>query len=110
MFAVTTSAPILSSLTQWLDDVRIIRLENKLSEGEIERLMAQIYVFHRMAYDYDRKEDFVHVGSTLVRHYESGLINLRQLVRLSTEVFDLIYSYPDYHFDAMTKEIDSAFA
>jgi hypothetical protein len=110
MFAVTTSAPILLSLAQWLDDVRIIRLENKLSEGEIERLMAQIYVFHRRAYAYDRKEDFVHVGSALVRHYESGLINLRQLVRLSTEVFDLIYSYPDYHFDAMTKEIDSAFA
>jgi hypothetical protein len=110
MFAVTTSPPMLSSLAQWLDDARIIRLENRLSEGEIERLMAQIYVFHRRAFDYDRKEDFVHVGSTLVRHYESGLINLRELVRLSTEVFDLIYSYPDYHFDAMTKEIDSAFA
>lgn len=109
MFAVTPSTSALD-YPSWIDESKTIHLDNRLSEGEIETLLAQIYVFHRQAYDYDRKEAYMEVGSKLISYYESGRINLRELIRLSTEVFDLLYSHRDYHFDSLIREIDSAFA
>ena len=93
MFAATTSQVALD-YTSWLDPDKIIRLENRLSPGEIEELLARIYVFHRKAFGYDRKANFAETSSELISLYESGRFNLRELIRVSTEAFDLIYTYP----------------
>lgn len=109
MFAVTTSALALD-YTSWLSKDKVIRLQNLLSPGELESLMAQIYVFHRQAYSYDKKEMFLDVACKLIARYEAGLFNLRELIRLSVQVFDLLYAHPDYSPDLMAKEVDRAFA
>jgi len=95
MFAATTSQVALD-YTSWLDPDKIIRLENRLLSGEIEELLARIYVFHRKAFGYDRKADFAETSLELIGLYESGRFNLRELIRVSTEAFDLIYTYPGY--------------
>lgn len=109
MFAATESA-ISLDYESWLDDEKVKHLDARLSPGEIEELFARIYVFHSRAYSYDRKEDFADVGMKLIGFYEAGLFNLRELIRYSTEVFDLLYAHPDYMYDSLAKEIDRAFA
>ena len=95
MFAATTST-IALDYTSWLDPQKIIQLEGRLMPGEIEELLARIYVFHRKAFKYDRVADFAKTSSELIELYENGRVNLRELIRVSTEAFDLIYTYPEY--------------
>jgi P-loop Domain of unknown function (DUF2791) len=95
MFAATTSEVALD-YASWLDPEKVIRLESKLSPGEIEELLARIYVFHRKAFGYDRKAHFADTSAELISFYESGRFNLREIIRVSTEAYDLIYTYPGY--------------
>ena len=95
MFAATTSA-IALDYEGWLDPTKIIRLDSRLSPGEIEELLARIYVFHRKAFEYDRTASFADTCAKLISLYENGRFNLRELIRVVTEAFDLIYTYPDY--------------
>lgn len=95
MFAATTSEVALD-YASWLDPDKVIRLESRLSPGEIEELLARIYVHHRKAFGYDRKADFADTSSELITLYETGRFNLREMIRVSTEAYDLIYTYPGY--------------
>jgi hypothetical protein len=95
MFAATTSEVALD-YASWLDSEKVIRLESRLSPGEIEELLARIYVHHRKAFDYDRKADFADTSAELISLYETGRFNLREMIRVSTEAYDLIYTYPGY--------------
>src|SRR5204862_707074 len=84
MFAATASE-ISLDYNSWLDEGKVILL-HRISRGEIEKLMGLIAVYHSRAYEYDHKDGFLKVSNRLVDLYESGIFNLRTLIRYAIEV------------------------
>jgi hypothetical protein len=108
MFAATTSE-ISLDYNSWLDEEQVILL-HRISQEEIEKLTARIAVSHARAYDYDHKDDFLKVIYRLIDFYESGIFNLRTLIRYSVEVLDLISQHPNYSFTKLLRELNHAFS
>jgi hypothetical protein len=95
MFAVTPSANTFD-YRRWLNESQILALEGYLPAAALEELMARLYVLHRQAYAYDRSDQYLDVSQGLLECLESKLINLRQTIRLATEIYDLCYAHPDF--------------
>ena len=95
MFAVTPSANTFD-YRRWLHDEQVLPLTGYLSDRALDDLMARLYALHKQAYAYEREDAY----STLARGVREGLkqrlINLRQTIRLATEVYDLCYAHADY--------------
>lgn len=104
MFAVTPSANTFD-YRRWLHDEQILPLSGYLSDHALDELMARLYALHKQAYSYEREGAY----STLSRGVREGLaqrlINLRQTIRLATEVYDLCYAYPDYSAAQAVEEL-----
>lgn len=95
MFAVTPSASTFE-YRRWLDEDQILTLNGHLPADEIDKLMAQIHALHRQAYSYERDISHFDLSQGVQECLERRLINLRQTIRLATEIYDLCYAYPDY--------------
>jgi hypothetical protein len=95
MFAVTPSASTFD-YRRWLQEDQIIALTADLSAGAVDELMTRLAALHRQAYAYDRPDQHAAVAQGLRECLESRLINLRQLIRLATEVYDLDYAHPEF--------------
>ncbi len=95
MFAVTPSASTFD-YQRWLHEDQIIALTANLDAAALEDLMARLYVLHRQAYGYDRSEQFLDISEGLLECLEGRLINLRQTIRLATEIYDLCFVHQDY--------------
>jgi hypothetical protein len=95
MFAVTPSASTFD-YRRWLSEDQILTLTGDLPADEIDKLMAQIQMLHRQAYSYNRNVSHLDVSQGVRECLERSLINLRQTIRLATEIYDLCYAYPDY--------------
>jgi len=95
MFAVTPSASTFD-YRRWLKEEQIIALSPHLSAGAVDDLMARLSALHRQAYVYERRDLHTEVSRGLRECLESRLINLRQMIRLATEVYDLSYAHPDF--------------
>ena len=104
MFAVTPSASTFD-YRRWLHEDQIIALNANLSAQALDDLMARLYVLHRQAYGYDRSEQFLDVSQGLLECLEGGLINLRQTIRLATEIYDLCYAHADYNANQAVGEL-----
>ena len=104
MFAVTPSASTFD-YQRWLHEDQIIALNANLSAQALDDLMARLYVLHRLAYGYDRSEQFLDVSQGLLECLEGGLINLRQTIRLVTEIYDLCYAHADYNANQAVSEL-----
>jgi hypothetical protein len=104
MFAVTPSASTFD-YQKWLHEEQIIQLTASLNGAALDDLMARLYVLHRQAYGYDRSEQFLDVSSGLLECLESRLINLRQTIRLATEIYDLCYAHADYSATQAVNEL-----
>jgi hypothetical protein len=95
MFAVTPSANTFD-YRRWLYEDQIIALKGRPSAAELDELMARLYVLHRQAYSYERADQYLDVAQGLLECLENGLINLRQTIRLATEIYDLCYAHADF--------------
>ena len=96
MFALTPSASTFD-YRRWLSDDQIIALGSQLSAEALDELMARLYVLHRQAYGYERSDNYLDVAHGLLECLEGKLINLRQMIRLATEIYDLCYAHPDFN-------------
>ena len=104
MFAVTPSASTFD-YRRWLDEDQIITLNGHLPADEIDKLMAQIHVLHRQAYSYKQNVSHLEISQGIQDCLDRRLINLRQTIRLATEIYDLCYAYPDYNATQAVEEI-----
>jgi hypothetical protein len=104
MFAVTPSASTFD-YRRWLDEDQIITLNGYLPADEIDKLMAQIYILHCKAYSYERNMPHFDVSQGVRECLEKRLINLRQTIRLATEIYDLCYTYSDYNATQAVEEM-----
>ncbi|MCI0488164.1 MAG: DUF2791 family P-loop domain-containing protein [Blastocatellia bacterium] len=104
MFAVTPSANTFD-YRRWLSEEQILPLEGNLSAAALDELMARLYVLHRQAYSYDLSDRYLEASHGLLECLENGLINLRQTIRLATEIFDLCYAYPDFSAEQAVAEL-----
>ncbi|MEN3335581.1 MAG: hypothetical protein V7641_4946 [Blastocatellia bacterium] len=104
MFAVTPSANSFD-YRHWLHDEQILPLSGYLSERALDELMARLYALHKQAYLYERDDACLTLSRGVCEGLEQRLINLRQTIRLATEVYDLCYAYPDYSAAQAVEEL-----
>ncbi len=104
MFAVTPSASTFD-YRRWLNDDQIIALGSQLSAEALDDLMARLYVLHRQAYGYERSDNYLDVAHGLLECLDGRLINLRQMIRLATEIYDLCYTHPDFKATQAVNEL-----
>jgi hypothetical protein len=95
LFAVTPSANTFD-YRRWLNEDQVLALNRYLPPAALDELMARLYVLHRQAYVYNNSEQFLDVAQGLLECLDSNLINLRQVIRLAVEIFDLCYAHKDY--------------
>jgi len=107
MFAVTPSANTFD-YRRWLHDEQILTLGGHLPAAALDELMARLYVLHRRAYNYERHARYLEVAQGLLECLERNLINLRQTIRLATEIYDLCYAYPDFSAAQAVEELRRA--
>ena len=59
-------------------------------------LVTRLCALHRNAYSYDHAVQHLDVAQALMECLENGLINLRQAIRLATEIYDLCFAHADF--------------
>jgi hypothetical protein len=106
-FAVTPSANTFD-YRRWLGDEQVLALNKYLPPAALDELMARLHVLHRQAYAYNHSEQFLDVSQGLLECLDSNLINLRQVIRLAVEIFDLCYAHKDYHATQAVAELRGA--
>ncbi len=104
MFAVTPSASTFD-YRRWLKEDQIIALTAHLQPAAVDELMARLAALHRQAYGYERGNHHADVSAGLRECLEGRLINLRQMIRLATEVYDLCYAHPDFDVPQAVAEL-----
>ena len=107
LFAVTPSANSFD-YKRLLDEEQILQLKKYLSPEALDELLTRLYVLHRQSYNYDNNGQFVDVAQGLLECLDSNLINLRQVIRLSVEIFDLCFAYQDYDANQAVTELRRA--
>ncbi len=95
MFAVTPSANSFD-YRRWLNENQILTLRGRPSKAEMDLLVARLYELHQQAYSYDRGDQCPNIAQGLTECLENGLINLRQTIRLATEIYDLCFAHSGF--------------
>jgi hypothetical protein len=95
MFAVTPSASTFD-YRRWLDEDEIIELSAQLPVKAVDELMFRLFQLHREAYSNNRADHHQEVAQGLLECMEGKLINLRQMIRLAMEIYDISYAHPDF--------------
>jgi hypothetical protein len=108
LFTVTRSENRLP-LEAWLDDGKVLILEPHHSAQEIGQFMQQVMGYHGQAYGYEAGERQRQVRRAAAEHLalgmRSGRLSIRGVVRMTVELFDLLYLYPDYEVTALLDEL-----
>lgn len=107
LFAVTPSANTFD-YRRWLGDEQVLVLNKYLPPAALDELMARLYVLHRQAYVYNNNEQYFAVAQGLLECLDSNLINLRQVIRLAVEIFDLCYAHEGYTATQAVAELRNA--
>jgi hypothetical protein len=107
LFAVTPSANSFD-YQRLLDEEQILTLKKYLPPAALDELMARLYVLHRQSYNYENHARLLDVSQGLSECLDNNLINLRQVIRLSVEIFDLCYAYGDFNADQAVAELRRA--
>ncbi len=107
LFAVTPSANTFD-YRRWLGEDQVLALNKYLPPAALDELMARLHVLHRQAYAYQNSEQLLDVAQGLLECLDSNLINLRQVIRLAIEIFDLCYAHKGYHATQAAAELRSA--
>ena len=96
LFAVTPSANTFD-YKRALDEEQVLQLKKYLPPDALDELTTRLYALHRQSYNYENYGQFANISQTLLECLDNNLINLRQVIRLSVEVFDLCYAHQDYN-------------
>jgi hypothetical protein len=107
LFAVTPSANTFD-YQRWLSQEQIVALNGQFSTAELDALMARLYALHNQAYGDKGAADHPRIAEGLLECLDARLINLRQMIRLATEIYDLSATYPDYSAREAIEELRSA--
>jgi len=107
LFAVTPSANTFD-YRRILDEEQILALKKYLPPAALDELMTRLYVLHRQSYNYDNNGQFLDVAQGLSECLDNNLINLRQFIRLSVEIFDLCYAHRDFNASQAVAELRRA--
>ena len=67
--------------------------------------MARLQSLHRQAYGGERGNNTSEVAQSLLECLDSKLINLRQMIRLAMEIYDIGYAHPDFNTSQAVAEL-----
>lgn len=104
LFAVTPSANTFD-YKRSLDEEQILQLKKYLPPDALNELMRRLYRLHRQSYNYETNGQFADVAQGLLECLDNNVINLRQVIRLSVEIFDLCYAYEDFNSNRAAAEL-----
>ncbi|MBA3532216.1 MAG: DUF2791 family P-loop domain-containing protein [Ardenticatenales bacterium] len=108
LFTITHSENQLP-LNAWLDPEHVILLNPHHTPQEIGQFLQQLQGYHAHAYGYEPGERQGQVRRAASELLAQGLRNdrlsLRGLVRLSVELYDLLYLYPGYESALLLDEL-----
>ena len=109
LFALTESESKLP-VDVWLSPTQIVRLDDRFIEKDIRKFMNTLLDYHGLAYDYsphreNYKEMLTAMPNILSKTLSQHRINLRELIRTSVSIFDLLYLYDDYASNDILEEL-----
>ncbi len=107
MFAVTPSASTFD-YHRWLDEDQIIALTAHFSPPAVNELMSRLSQLHGQAYGGARANNSSEIARGLLECLDGRLINLRQMIRLAMEIYDLCYAHPDFSEEQAVSELRRA--
>jgi hypothetical protein len=107
----TTRSDNRMPLNDWLEDDQIFYLEPDASPQEVGQFLQRILSYHAQAYGYEPEERHGQVRRGAAEHLalgvRNGRLSMRQVVRLTVELYDLLFLYPDYDVAALLDELRS---
>ena len=108
LFTVTRSDNRLP-LEVWLEPEDVLELEPHLSPQELAQFLDVLGRFHAQAYAYTPDERYGQLRRAAAEHLARGvrnhLLGVRGVVRLSVDLFDLLYLYPEYEVVTILDEL-----
>lgn len=108
LFTVTRSENRLP-LEDWLVPDEILALDPHPSPQEIGQFLQLVQEYHAQAYDYEPGDRQGQLRRAAAEHLSLAMkgarLSIRSLVRLSVELFDLLYLYPDYQITEILEEL-----
>ncbi len=107
MFAVTPTANTFE-YQRFLEEEQILQLKRYLPPDALDELLTRLYGLHRQSYRYENHAEFSAISQGLLECLDNNLINLRQVIRLSVEIFDLCYTHSDFNSNQAIAELRSA--
>lgn len=109
VFALTESENRMP-VDSWLAPSQLVRLDDRFIEKDIRKFFDTLRDYHGLAYDYapnhGRYDDIVEtVPGILSRMLSQHRINLRELIRTSVSIYDLLYLHQDYPPQAALQDL-----
>ena len=109
LFALTESENRVP-VDVWLAPSQIVRLDDRFIEKDVIAFFDTLLRYHAIAYAYTPAEERYGVVATtapalLARALGQHRLNVRELIRLSVTICDLLYLYPDYAPDTLLAEV-----
>jgi hypothetical protein len=103
LFTITRSDNRLP-LDKWLEEDQVLELAAHHEPQEISSFLKKVEEYHLQAYYYEPGERQGQIRRAAAEHMalgtKNGRLSIRGVVRLSVELFDLLYLHPEY--DAVT--------
>jgi hypothetical protein len=110
LFTVTRSDDQMP-LHDWLDEEQILILDPHHSAQEIGQFLEQVMGYHAQAYGYEAGERQGQLRRGAAEHLALGMrndrLNVRGMVRLAVELYDMLYLHPDYPIVDLLDELRS---
>jgi hypothetical protein len=108
LFTVTRSDNRMP-LEDWLGEDQILELDPHHSPQEIGQFLEGVMNYHAHAYGYAVGERQRQIRRGAAEHLALGMRNgrlsIRGVVRLTVELYDLLYLYPEYDVAALLNEL-----
>lgn len=107
LFTVTRSDNRLP-LEDWLTDEQILELDPHYSPQEVGQFLSVLQNHHAQAYGYEpgeRQGQIRRAAEHLSGGAQRGLLSPRSVVRLATELYDLLYLNPELEVAALLEEL-----
>ena len=96
-------------LEVWLEDEQILELDPHHTAQEIDQFLEKALAFHAQSYGYEPDERQRQVCRNAAEHLAQGMrsdhLNIRAVMRLSVELFDLLYLHPNYSAAELLDEL-----
>jgi hypothetical protein len=88
----------------------LVRLDDRFIERDITKFLKTLQDYHGLAYGYTPNGEGyadirLAVPGMLSRTLAQHRINLRELIRISVAIYDLLYLHEDYSSDTILQEL-----